>query len=128
MSKIRICFLGTPAFAEVHLKCLLQNPNFEVVGVVSQPDRPSGRNLQLTPSAVKVLASQYSLPIVTPKNLRKESETLETIKSWKAELAVVVAFGQILSQEFFNIFNMVRLTFMEVYCRNGAGLHRFKDH
>lgn len=104
MSRIRVCFLGTPGFAEVHLQALLNNPRFEVVGVVTQPDRPAGRKMQLTPSPVKVLAEKNSLPVLTPENLRQEPEVFEIIKSWKADMAVVVAFGQILSQEFLDSF------------------------
>jgi methionyl-tRNA formyltransferase len=106
MSKkiIRTCFLGTPEFAAEHLQTLLDDKNFEVVGVVTQPDRPAGRKMQLTPSAVKVLANQNKLKILTPENLRKEPETFEIIKSWNADIAVVVAFGQILSQPFLDSF------------------------
>jgi len=105
MSVVRVCFLGTPDFAATHLKALLQDSHYEVVGVVTQPDRPSGRKMQLTPSPVKVLALEKNIPVLTPENLRKESAQFEIIKSWKAEIAVVVAFGQILSQEFLDSFN-----------------------
>ncbi|MEQ1721914.1 MAG: methionyl-tRNA formyltransferase [Pseudobdellovibrio sp.] len=104
MSPIKLCFLGTPEFAAVHLKSLLNNQSFSVVGVVTQPDRPAGRKMQLTPSAVKSLALDNNLPVLTPENLRKEPEVFEKIKSWGAEVAVVVAFGQILSQEFLDSF------------------------
>ncbi len=104
MSVVRVCFLGTPDFAATHLKMLLADDHYEVVGVVTQPDRPSGRKMQLTPSPVKILAEQFKLPIVTPENLRKEPEIFEIIKSWRAEVAIVVAFGQILSQEFLDSF------------------------
>ncbi len=104
MSVIRVCFLGTPDFAATHLKMLLADDHYEVVGVVTQPDRPAGRKMQLTPSAVKVVASENKLPVLTPENLRKEPESFEIIKAWKAEVAIVVAFGQILSQEFLDSF------------------------
>ncbi|MCC2678074.1 MAG: methionyl-tRNA formyltransferase [Pseudobdellovibrio sp.] len=104
MSRIRVCFLGTPAFAEVHLQCLLNDARFEVVGVVSQPDRPAGRNLQLTPSPVKVLAVKNGIEVITPEKLKNEPAEFEKIKSWKADVAVVVAFGQILTQEFLDSF------------------------
>lgn len=104
MSRIRVCFLGTPAFAETHLQVLLQDRQFEVVGVVTQPDRPAGRKMQLTPSPVKTLALQNNIPVLTPENLRKEPEIFEQVKAWKADIAVVVAFGQILAQEFLDSF------------------------
>lgn len=104
MKKLKVCFLGTPEFAATSLKYLLSDPYFEIVGVVTQPDRPAGRKLQLTPSEVKVLALANNLPVLTPENLRKEPAVLEQIQAWKAELAIVVAFGQILNEEFLNSF------------------------
>ena len=104
MSVIRVCFLGTPPFAAEHLAALLKDEHYQVVGVVTQPDRPAGRKMQLTPSPVKVLAEQHQIPVLTPENLRKEPQVLETIQAWKAEVAVVVAFGQILPQSFLDSF------------------------
>lgn len=106
MSLTRVCFLGTPPFAAIHLQSLLNDSHYEVVGVVTQPDRPSGRKMQLTASPVKILAEQNNIPVLTPENLRKEPETFEKIKLWRAEIAIVVAFGQILSQDFLDSFNL----------------------
>lgn len=105
MSVIRVCFLGTPDFAAKHLQTLLNDDHYKIVGVVTQPDRPSGRKMQLTPSPVKELALKNNLEVITPENLRKEPEAFEIIKSWQAEVAVVVAFGQILSQDFLDSFS-----------------------
>lgn len=104
MSVVRVCFLGTPDFAAKHLQTLLNDDHYKVVGVVTQPDRPSGRKMQLTPSPVKELALKNNLEVLTPENLRKEPEAFEKIKSWQAEVAVVVAFGQILAQDFLDSF------------------------
>lgn len=104
MSKIRVCFMGTPQFAVTCLQSLLEHSDFEVVGVVTQPDRPAGRKLQLTPSAVKVLALEKNKPIVTPESLKVESEHWQVIRSWNADVAVVVAFGQILTESFMSLF------------------------
>lgn len=104
MNRIKVCFLGTPEFAADHLRSLLKNPNYKVVGVVTQPDRPMGRKMHLTPSAVKVLAIENNIPVLTPESLRRESETFEKIKSWQTDIAVVVAFGQILTQDFLDSF------------------------
>ncbi len=104
MSVIRVCFLGTPDFAAEHLKALLADDHYEVVGVVTQPDRPSGRKMQLTPSPVKVLALENNIEVLTPENLKKQPEILDRIKSWKTEVAIVVAFGQILNQDFLDSF------------------------
>lgn len=104
MSVVRVCFLGTPDFAVTCLKALLEDEHYLVVGVVTQPDRPSGRKLQLTPSPVKELALKNNIAVITPENLKKEPHHLEVIKSWKAEVAVVVAFGQILDENFLSAF------------------------
>ncbi len=101
---IKVCFLGTPEFAATHLSYLLSDAKFQIVGVVSQPDRPAGRKMQLTPSAVKILALENKIPVLTPSHLRKDPEIFEEIKKWNADVAVVVAFGQILSQEFLDSF------------------------
>jgi methionyl-tRNA formyltransferase len=106
VSEVRVCFLGTPEFAAVALKRVLEDSHYKVVGVVTQPDRPAGRKLQLTPSPVKKLALENGLTVLTPENLRKEPEMVEVIKSWNAEVAIVVAFGQILDQKFLDLFSL----------------------
>ncbi|MGE3759381.1 MAG: methionyl-tRNA formyltransferase, partial [Pseudobdellovibrionaceae bacterium] len=102
MSKIRVVFLGTPEFAVHSLEALLKDDHYEVVGVVTQPDRPSGRKLQLTPSPVKQKALEKNLKVISPEKITKEIR--EEIVSWSAEVAVVVAFGQILSEKFLQSF------------------------
>lgn len=103
MSVIRTVFLGTPEIASFCLGSLIQDAHFNVVGVVSQPDRPSGRKMQLTPSPVKALALQHNIPILTPENINQDV-VLQQLANLNAEVAVVVAFGQILSQKFLDLF------------------------
>lgn len=103
MSRVRVCFLGTPEFAVQSLKSLLSDDHFEVVGVVTQPDRPAGRKMQLTPSAVKTYALAQGLKVISPETVKDET-IQEEIKKWGAEVAVVVAFGQILTQKFMDLF------------------------
>jgi methionyl-tRNA formyltransferase len=103
VSKIRVCFLGTPEFAVTCLKSILSDEHYDVVGVVTQPDRPSGRKLQLTPSAVKAFATAKGLRVISPESI-KNKLILEEIQRWGAELAVVVAYGQILPQSFLDMF------------------------
>ncbi len=86
------------------LKSLLQDEHFEVVGVVTQPDRPSGRKLQLTPSPVKSLALSCNLKVLAPESLKNNVMITDAIKSWGAEVGVVVAFGQILTENFLQSF------------------------
>ncbi len=103
MSKVRICFLGTPEFALVSLKELAQDEHFEIVGVVTQPDRPAGRKMQLTPSPVKTFAMAQGLRVISPESI-KQDVILEEIKKWGAEVAIVVAYGQIVPQKFLDLF------------------------
>ena len=104
MSKVRVCFLGTPEFAVTSLKALLADDHYEVVGVVTQPDRPSGRKLQLTPSPVKALAQAHGLRVIAPESLKKNPLMVDEVRSWGAEVGVVVAFGQILTEDFMSSF------------------------
>lgn len=105
MSKVRVCFLGTPEFAVTSLQALLNDSHFDVVGVVTQPDRPRGRKLQLSPSPVKSLALQKNLRVLSPESLKKSPMMIDAIRTWGAEVGVVVAFGQILSESFLKMFN-----------------------
>ena len=103
MSRVRALFLGTPEIARTCLAAMLDDEHFEVVGVVSQPDRPAGRRMKLQPSAVKALAVERGLPVITPERA-SDTEVLDQIKAFGAEVAVVVAFGQILKQSFLDLF------------------------
>jgi methionyl-tRNA formyltransferase len=105
VSRVRTVFLGTPDFAVTCLKSMLQDEHFEIVGVVTQPDRPSGRKMLLTKSPVRVLSEQHGLRVLTPVKMNDPAQ-LEELKKWGAELAVVVAFGQILSQDFLKSFSL----------------------
>ena len=102
---MKIVFFGTPEFAVPSLKCLLANPVFDVVAVVTQPDKRRGRGNQLMPSPVKALV-EGSLPIWQPRSVKKDLETLEKLRTSQADAFVVVAYGQILSQA---ILDMPRL-------------------
>ncbi len=82
--------MGTPDFAVASLDALLQ-AGCQVVGVVTAPDRPAGRGLQLQPSAVKEYAVQHGLPVLQPEKLR-DPVFLTELAGWKADLQVVVAF------------------------------------
>ncbi len=103
MSKVRIVFLGTPEFAVASLEKLMVDEHFEIAAVITQPDRPSGRNMKLTPSPVKVLAEKNGLKVYSPETVNT-AEFRAEILSLKAESAAVVAFGQILGQKFLDLF------------------------
>lgn len=103
MSRIRAIFLGTPDFAKHCLENLIRDEHFEVVGVITQPDRPAGRSLKLTPSPVRALVQPLGIPVLTPENINTP-DVLGQIADWRAEVAVVVAFGQILKPELLALF------------------------
>jgi methionyl-tRNA formyltransferase len=87
--------MGTPELARVSLEELLKDHALEVVGVVTQPDRPSGRDLKMTLSPVKSLALKHGVPVLQPERARNQS-FLEQLRAWGSELIVVAAYGQIL--------------------------------
>ena len=96
---MKIFFFGAPEFAVPTLDKLLNNSNFEVLGIITQPDKRRGRGNQLTPSAVKQVAIAHNFPIWQPKRLKKSPKTLEILKNSGADAFVVVAYGQLLSPE-----------------------------
>lgn len=88
--EIRIVFMGTPDFAVESLKALVEN-GYQVVAVITSPDKPAGRGRQLTESAVKKYAIQQNLRILQPEKL-KNPEFISELESLKADLQIVVAF------------------------------------
>ena len=95
IEKIKIVFMGTPDFAVPSLQACIDSDVADVVGVVTQPDRPAGRGNKLKPPPVKVAAEVAGIPLFQPKSLRKY-EAAEQIRDWEPDLIVVTAFGQIL--------------------------------
>jgi len=89
-----LIFLGTPDFAVPVLEKL--SKSFQIIGVITQPDRPSGRGRKLVPPAVKVSAESLNLEIFQPQDVNSKL-SLDLIKSWNPDLITVAAFGQILS-------------------------------
>jgi methionyl-tRNA formyltransferase len=87
--------MGTPDLACASLRGLAACPEFEVVAVVTQPDRPKGRDLKLQSSSVKVLAQELGFPVLQPEKARNESFVAE-LRAFAPDLIAVAAFGQIL--------------------------------
>ena len=87
---MKLLFAGTPEFAAQHLKCLIESEH-QVVGVITQPDKPGKRGKKPIPSAVKVLALEEGLTVIQPNKL-----TVSDISHYDAQAMVVVAYGQIL--------------------------------
>jgi methionyl-tRNA formyltransferase len=94
---VRILFWGTPAFAVPSLRAL-GDEGFEVVGVVTQPDRPAGRGRRLRPSEVKAVALESGLPVLSPDRPRGEA-FMKEVRALEPDLSVVVAYGHILRPE-----------------------------
>src|SRR5689334_19035984 len=87
---LRVIFMGTPEFAVASLEILLQN-KINVVAVITAPDKPQGRGQKISYSPVKECALKYNVPVLQPTNLKSE-EFQATLRSYKADLQVVVAF------------------------------------
>ena len=88
--------MGSPDFSLPTLRALADH--YQVVGVVTQPDRESGRGRGLKPPPVKVLAQELNLPVMQPEKLR-QPEAMEQLRHWNPDLIVVAAFGQILKKD-----------------------------
>ena len=99
---MNIVFMGTPDFAVESLSKIYENGH-NILAVVSQPDRPAGRNMKLMPTPVKEYAESKNLKVYQSEKIRKDTELIETLKSLKPDVIVVVAFGQILSKEILDI-------------------------
>ncbi|MEH6905025.1 methionyl-tRNA formyltransferase [Neobacillus drentensis] len=93
----KIVFMGTPDFSVPILQQLIQD-GYEVIGVVTQPDRPVGRKRILTPPPVKVEALKHDIPVFQPEKIR-QAEELDKILSLNPDLIVTAAFGQILPKQ-----------------------------
>ncbi|MBD2502519.1 methionyl-tRNA formyltransferase [Anabaena azotica] len=109
---MKIVFFGTPQFAVPTLEKLLENNQFEVLGVVTQPDKRRERGNKLTPSPVKDVAIAHNLPVWQPERIKKDTQTLTQLKQLEADAFVVVAYGQILSQK---ILDMPKLGSVNVH-------------
>jgi methionyl-tRNA formyltransferase len=97
MPPLRIIFMGTAELACASLTALAREPDFAVAAVVTQPDRPKGRDLKLQASAVKELAVRLQLPVLQPERARNEI-FVQQLRELQSDLMVVAAYGQILPQ------------------------------
>lgn len=96
--KLRVVFLGTPEIAVKSLEYLISSSEVEVVAVITQPDRPSGRGHKLVAPPVKQLALEHGLEVFQPVSISKDLELIEKLKKLDVDYFVTFAFGQILSQ------------------------------
>lgn len=98
---MKIIFMGTPDFAAGALEALI-SAGHEIAAVVTQPDKPKGRSKELLPPPVKQCALKYHIPVMQPKRI-KTPEAVAELKRYPADIYIVAAFGQILSQEILDL-------------------------
>ena len=98
---MRVVFMGTPDFAVGTLEALIE-AGHQVIGVVTQPDKPKGRGKTLMPTPVKEVALKHQIPVYQPKKVREEEFT-ETLRKLAPDVIVVAAFGQIITKEILEI-------------------------
>ena len=98
---MRIVFMGSSEFAVPSLKKLLDN-GYDIAAVITQPDREKGRGKKISATPVKILAQELKLDVFQPERINK-TESIEKLKTYKADIFVVVAFGQILKEEILNM-------------------------
>lgn len=99
---MKIVFMGTPDFARESLEELYNN-NYEILAVVTNPDKPKGRGMKMIASPVKEFAIEKGIKVYQPEKVRKNEEFIEEINSLKPDVICVVAYGKILPQEILDI-------------------------
>lgn len=99
---LRILFMGTPDFARESLEAVY-NAGYEILGVVTNPDKPKGRGMKMVASPVKEFALEKGLTVYQPEKVRNNEEFVEKIKSLNPDVICVVAYGKILPKEILEI-------------------------
>ena len=122
----KILFMGTSEFAVPALKTVITH-EFELIGIVTQPDRRSGRGKRLTPPPIKVVAEQHNLPVYQPEKVRQR-DFIRTLERLAPDVIVVAAFGQLLPQSLLDIRRAARLTCIHRSSRNTEELPRCNGH
>lgn len=122
---MRIVFMGTPDFSVPCLEKLIEE-KYDVVGVVTQPDRPKGRKREMTPPPVKVAAQKHGIPVFQPEKI-KDADAVSRVLAWEPDLIVTAAYGQIIPS---TILDAPRYGCINVHAsllpkyRGGAPIHR----
>ena len=99
---MNILFMGTPDFARDSLKALVEE-NYNIIGVVTNPDKPKGRGMKMITSEVKEYAIEKNIPVYQPEKVKNNAEFIEKIKSLNPDVICVVAYGKILPKEILEI-------------------------
>lgn len=100
---MNIMFLGTPDFAVPSLRSLAGSSRHRVVGVITNPDQPSGRSLKMTPPPVKIAAAELGIPVFQPEKFNT-AETIDLLKSLSVDLLAVVAYGKIIGDRLISLY------------------------
>lgn len=100
---MKIIFWGTPQFAVPVLEALVNESGFDVVGVVTNPDEPTGRKKELTPPSVKVSAQKYNIPVLQPAKLKNNQEFFGKFKKLNPDICIIRAYGKIIPTEYLDI-------------------------
>lgn len=99
---MRVLFMGTPDFAQESLRCLCESKH-DIIGVVTNPDKPKGRGMKMVMSPVKEYAIEKHIPVYQPEKVRKNIEFIDTIQKLNPDVICVVAYGKILPKEILEI-------------------------
>lgn len=100
---MNIVFFGSPNFAIPFLQGLINDPDINVQGVVTQPDKPVGRKKEITPPPVKVIAQKNDIPVLQPPKLKGNQDLEKLLIKLKPDFFVVIAYGKMLPDKFLNI-------------------------
>ncbi len=100
---MKILFVGTPDFAQESLEAVI-NSGYEIVGVITAPDKPKGRGMKIAESEVKKYAVSKKIPVFQPEKIRNNPEFISKIKSLNADIACVVVYGKLLPKDFLDLF------------------------
>lgn len=111
INKKKIVFFGTPAFSVPFLDILIKK-DYNVLAVVTAPDKPVGRKQELKKSPIRELAENYKIPILTPEKIKSNQNFTAKLKSQKPDLCVLVAYGKIIPKE---VLSIPRLGFVNVH-------------
>jgi len=109
---MRIIYLGTPQLATIPLAALAQMPGIEIVAVITQPDRPSGRGRQLTPPPVKVMAQALGIATILQPETLKDDAVVAQIAALNPDMGIVAAYGEILRK---NVLAIPRLGYLNIH-------------
>lgn len=103
MKKLNVVFCGTPDFSVPTLELLVEHPHINIVSVITMPDRPVGRGLELKPPAIALFAKEKKLPLIQTENINREDKILSELENKNVDFILVLAFSQFLGSRILNL-------------------------